>query len=356
MKSRLAFNACALCLAHATAHAQVIEHKPSRLVDLLNANRTVNASTAFDWPSNAHMRSGVDVRVAWRTPAHRYALFMIDAHSIANRMQRYSLSGVSAGLGIEIGAIDLSLSGGVAAGSGAGPGGAFTVTFGGATDVLRAEIQTTWLHSTLSPTDSTTTWLGTRTNIFAGRYTDALLHANYDFGPFALNATFGNRFGAAPSSSHRWANGKITVPVRAPFGIAFSGGSRADDPAHGIIGGKFAEAAIVFGLPRKQPNVVIDAPTLNSPEVERLFDGTARIRLHARATNRLEIKGDMTDWESRPMSRVHGSTDVWEVTLPMQRGVYKVNIRIDDGGWTVPEGLPAINDAFGGKSGLLSVN
>ena len=45
----------------------------------------------------------------------------------------------------------------------------------------------------------------------------------------------------------------------------------------------------------------------------------------------------------------------WSVALPIERGKYQMNIRINGGQWTVPPGLLTMADEFGGAVGLLVI-
>jgi len=47
--------------------------------------------------------------------------------------------------------------------------------------------------------------------------------------------------------------------------------------------------------------------------------------------------------------------DWWSVTLPLKRGNYQMNVRVNGGQWLVPPGLLSMVDEFGGTVGLLVI-
>ena len=81
-------------------------------------------------------------------------------------------------------------------------------------------------------------------------------------------------------------------------------------------------------------------------------DGRRALRLAARG-ERLELKGDMTDWQALPMERV--GPGLWELRLALPDGVYNYAVRADGGGWRAPAGAPTTDDGFGGEVGVLVV-
>ena len=45
----------------------------------------------------------------------------------------------------------------------------------------------------------------------------------------------------------------------------------------------------------------------------------------------------------------------WEAWLDATPGLYRVNLRLDDGPWLAPPGMPSVDDDFGGRVGLLAL-
>jgi hypothetical protein len=68
-------------------------------------------------------------------------------------------------------------------------------------------------------------------------------------------------------------------------------------------------------------------------------------------TRQVTLVSDLTEW--RPVSLTRNEDGRWEVVLPAGAGVYRVNVSTNGGAWHVPPGLPATDDGFGAKVGLL---
>ena len=71
------------------------------------------------------------------------------------------------------------------------------------------------------------------------------------------------------------------------------------------------------------------------------------------AVEKAEIAGDWNGWVPQAMERVEGNR--WRVSIPLERGVYHFNVRLDGDRWDVPAGVTALDDGFGGKQGILVV-
>jgi hypothetical protein len=67
----------------------------------------------------------------------------------------------------------------------------------------------------------------------------------------------------------------------------------------------------------------------------------------------VEISGDFTNWIPVPL--VPATGDRWSVSVPIKRGKYQMNMRVDGGQWIVPPGLLSMSDEFGGTVGLLVI-
>ncbi len=85
----------------------------------------------------------------------------------------------------------------------------------------------------------------------------------------------------------------------------------------------------------------------------RQHEGTTTIAITARDARTVEIAGDFTEWVPVELRRERGR---WVIDWPLEPGTYRCNIRIDGGPWTVPDGLPSVQDDFGGEVGVLVVD
>ncbi|MES2521322.1 MAG: hypothetical protein V4617_01400 [Gemmatimonadota bacterium] len=78
-----------------------------------------------------------------------------------------------------------------------------------------------------------------------------------------------------------------------------------------------------------------------------------RVRVHLPAAKRVDFTSEITGWTPVAMQQVGDGW--WEVPVRAPSGTYRMNIRIDEGGWSAPPGVPTVGDEFGGKVGLVAI-
>jgi hypothetical protein len=77
------------------------------------------------------------------------------------------------------------------------------------------------------------------------------------------------------------------------------------------------------------------------------------LRLYLPRAQRVELTADFLEWWVVKLGPLGGG--VWEIQLLVPPGSYRVNIRMDDGPWIVPPGLPAVQDELNGQVGVLRI-
>jgi 1,4-alpha-glucan branching enzyme len=82
-------------------------------------------------------------------------------------------------------------------------------------------------------------------------------------------------------------------------------------------------------------------------------DGAYRITYVVTHASSVEISGDFNRWH--PIALRQTREGVWETSLPLTPGTYRVNVRVDGGRWLPPAGLPQADDDFSGAVGVLIV-
>ena len=86
------------------------------------------------------------------------------------------------------------------------------------------------------------------------------------------------------------------------------------------------------------------------PDVDR---GWAVFRLPRRnARDAPELIGDFSGWQPVAMT---AEGDAWVARVRLEPGAYHYAFRMADGAVVVPDGLPAVDDGFGGRSAVLVV-
>jgi 1,4-alpha-glucan branching enzyme len=86
---------------------------------------------------------------------------------------------------------------------------------------------------------------------------------------------------------------------------------------------------------------------------QRGANAAVTVRVNAPGARTVEINGDFTNWA--PVKLAPAADGWWTSTLPLKRGKYQMNLRVNGGDWTVPPGLLSMIDEFGGTVGLLVV-
>ena len=167
-------------------------------------------------------------------------------------------------------------------------------------------------------------------------------------------AQFGGVRGIALASGVWWALPRV--------GVIASAGDQMADPLRGMpavrhlslgLRWRVAPAGRAAAAP---PPTASPAPvaSADAPLAEAV-DGpgeTRRLRVRAPGAQRVEVRGDWTDW--RPVALVRDG-DAWVLADPVPRGTRRLTVRADGGAWRVPANLAGADDDFGSRVGLLIV-
>lgn len=157
----------------------------------------------------------------------------------------------------------------------------------------------------------------------------------------------------------------LLLAVSDRVALSVGGGRYPPDPVRGALGAAYVSAGLrlhTFG--RASHAVPIAATSVlhgrRIPEDETgpalTLEGSAEgrvLRVRVSATTSVELMADFTDWTA--VSLVQVKPGLWEIRQPLPAGMYRVNLRIDGGDWTVPRGVRAERTEFGGMVGILVV-
>ena len=170
-----------------------------------------------------------------------------------------------------------------------------------------------------------------------------------------------------------WGEAWLTVWFGRRAAVVAGAGVFPFDVVQGLPGGRYASAGL--RLVTRRPtggDPALRAELTEAYELQRLAratrgrqavdrfqiatndDGTRVLRLRVSGAHRVELMADFTDWTAMPLAP-GGGGDEWCLVAVIGPGVHRVNVRVDDGAWAVPEGLTAVNDDFGGSAGIFVV-
>lgn len=204
------------------------------------------------------------------------------------------------------------------------------------------------------------------TVVGATEYTDYLAVARID-APWqgaTVAMTAGARSGALRHGVSRWLSGELQVPILPPASLIAAGGSVPTDILRGYPGAHYLSLGLrlVATTGRRQPAPVrrfapaADSVSATAAPVFLVLDaggGRRTLRFEEPAGSHVSLLGDFTGWQPIPCRE--SEPGVFEVTVPVESGAHRVDLRIDDGPLVAPPGLARVADDFGGEAGLLLV-
>ena len=186
------------------------------------------------------------------------------------------------------------------------------------------------------------------------RYTDAELGAEWRPGRLTLQLVGGARLGDAADVAEMWGSAAAAYALRQGIALTAAAGVLPARIERGLGRAPFGRIGLRFGLPagpdRAHAVPAAPAPSLVARDVG---GGYAVLRARVPGAQRVEIKGDFTDW--KPVELAAAGAGTWEARLRVAPGVYRVNLRVDGGPWIAPPGLPSVVDEFDGVAGILVV-
>lgn len=183
-------------------------------------------------------------------------------------------------------------------------------------------------------------------------YPEANLAITVSRGPLDLSLYAGVREWPydAGAFDEVWAGGTAAYWVTRNAALTLAGGKYAADVMRGLTGGRFLSAGL-----RLTPHRVRPIPlTAVAPIVFTTEQATrGAIGFEVDGAGSVEIAGDWNGWQPEPMAT--DSSGRWLVPAGLPPGVYRFNLRLDGQTWYVPEGVPTVDDGFGGTVGVLIV-
>jgi hypothetical protein len=206
---------------------------------------------------------------------------------------------------------------------------------------------------TLPHVTPTLTLSDTRAGV--AHFTDAAAAVQSEWGRLSATVTGGTRSGALLGGVASWFNAEARVTVMSGVALELAGGSYPADPVRGAPGAHFIGGGVrlseAFRLGKRPPPVGYDALY----GVTDIMPDARTLRFTARASAHVELMADFTAWQ--PVAMVEIKPGLYQVTLKdvVTSGPHRVNIRVDDGQWSVPRELPPVTDDFGGTAGSLVV-
>jgi predicted carbohydrate-binding protein with CBM48 len=212
------------------------------------------------------------------------------------------------------------------------------------------------------------TWLISATNTHVGdtAYTDFQGASHIGRGRFSFDGSLGVRAWSRGGGHGVYGEASGGVALNPWLSVIVSGGRYPTDPTRGSVAGRYLGVSLrmaalphhsSFTVPVRPAAPRLQSAPLDPPaasiELRPCRCSGVTLAIHAPGAGQVEVAGDFSNWEAVVLSRA--DSEVWIVELPLSRGTYRFNVRIDGGEWIVPVGVTGLTDEFGGAVGLLRV-
>ena len=186
-------------------------------------------------------------------------------------------------------------------------------------------------------------------------WSDLEARVDWSIGRLMLSGSVTGRQTRDSVRAKRWGRGSAALQLTPNLALVAGGGTAPAASRSGVATSRFA----TFGL-RLAPAALLRPPlpaavrpSATAIVVRPVAPGEYRITLRVPNARTVELSGDFNQWT--PIALRETQPNVWEATFPMKPGVHHLNVRIDGDAWTAPPGLPATEDEFNGRVGILIV-
>lgn len=192
------------------------------------------------------------------------------------------------------------------------------------------------------------------------RFSDLEGSFRWEAGPIELNAQTGYRFGNSydvSADSRRWSSARATLWLNDRVAIVGGGGRQPALPLRGLPARTFGMAGLELAYaPGSKGSVPVALPhtvLLKKFEMQNTTTGLQKFVIRVGGVETVDVMGDFSDWS--PLTLVRRGRDLWELTVPLSPGMHKINVRVDNGPWMAPPGIPTMRDSYSGDVGLIVV-
>lgn len=180
---------------------------------------------------------------------------------------------------------------------------------------------------------------------------DLGVNAAWSMGALSLDGRVGRRWGTNIAPQVWWET-HAALRITPMVALTVRTGRLASDALLSVRGGEYTTFGLRLNVLERATHARLADPALQLSQVVRESPTSVRLLLTMPpGTRQVTLVSDLTEW--RVVALARSDDGRWVVVLPARLGVYRVNISADEGPWRVPPGLPATDDGFGAKVGLL---
>jgi hypothetical protein len=153
-----------------------------------------------------------------------------------------------------------------------------------------------------------------------------------------------------------WYQGRVTVRLTPVVSLETALGSYPKDLA-GYDRGRYANLGLRIALSTPQ-YATLTAPAIAAASgrllIEALDSANTRVTFTLVGVIAPAIVGSWNEWSPTPLTSTGNGR--WSAILPIGAGTHRFALVMDDGRWTVPEGVTRLPDDFDGEVGILVVS
>jgi hypothetical protein len=185
----------------------------------------------------------------------------------------------------------------------------------------------------------------------AVRYQDYTLAFDGRLGAVSAGVTGGTRAGGLGGGP--WVQGQVAWRLARSLALEVEGGRYPADLT-GFTHGVYVAAGLRIGLTRDALLPRRARAANDDVRVEHAGQGRVRVVFRVPGARHVAIAGEWNEWAAAPLTARRDGR--WEIVLPIRPGAYRFSLIVDGDRWTVPPGVPAMDDDFGGRVGLLVIS
>jgi hypothetical protein len=151
-----------------------------------------------------------------------------------------------------------------------------------------------------------------------------------------------------------WWNAGAALHVAPTVALTAQAGRAPSNVLMAMRSAQYATVGLRFDIARNRTGNVDRDFSYAAAIVVRETPKSIRISLAlAPGVQHAALTGDLTEWT--PVELTRDPSGRWTARLAASAGTYRINVRTDTGTWQVPPGMPASDDGFGNRVGLLVV-
>jgi hypothetical protein len=181
----------------------------------------------------------------------------------------------------------------------------------------------------------------------SGRMVDRVGTAELRHGPLTLTGSLGWR--RAPTEARAIWGMQVSVDVARGVALLATAESYPSNPLTQTTAGR----ALGLGVSLRSGGTRSVRSPPRPAGVPAPARGFTRVTMRDSRAHTVEVAGDWNKWA--PTRLVRAGNGVWYVDVKLDPGEYRYAFRVNGSAWTVPDGVAAVDDGFGGRSAWLTV-